>query len=77
MGEDAFNFPYTLSSKPKVIKFIKETDYSNREASAVFHTPDSGIIRIEEKTGDNRKTSLESKNTLERKMSLKKLRSLV
>lgn len=49
MGENAFNFPYTLSSKPKVIKFINKTDYSIRGASAIFHTPDSSIVRMEEK----------------------------
>ncbi|MCA1032999.1 helix-turn-helix domain-containing protein, partial [Bacillus timonensis] len=47
-GDQAFIFPYTIYSpafKLKVIQFIKESGYSNREASAIFHLPDPSMVR--------------------------------
>lgn len=47
-GDLAFNFPYTkysASFKLRVIQFINETDYSIREASAIFHVPDPSMVR--------------------------------
>lgn len=47
-GDLAFNFPYTnysASFKLRVIQFINETDYSIREASAIFHIPDPSMVR--------------------------------
>lgn len=42
-GDQAFNFPYTnypAAFKLRVIQFMNETNYSIREASALFHIPD-------------------------------------
>src|SRR5690625_4269429 len=47
-GDQAFNFPYTNYSKAfklRVIQFINETNYSIREASAIFHIPDPSMVR--------------------------------
>jgi transposase len=47
-GEKAFVFPYTKypsAFKLKVIHFIKEKNYSIREASALFHIPDPCMVR--------------------------------
>lgn len=47
-GDQAFDFPYTNYSaayKLRVIQFINETDYSIREASAIFHIPDPSMVR--------------------------------
>ncbi|WP_226683357.1 IS3 family transposase [Sutcliffiella horikoshii] len=47
-GDQAFVFPYTNYSpafKLRVIQFIKESNYSIREASAIFHIPDSCMVR--------------------------------
>ncbi len=47
-GDKAFNFPYTnysSSFKLKVLKFMNETNYSIREASAIFHIPDPSMVR--------------------------------
>lgn len=47
-GNQAFLFPYTNYTpafKLEVITFIEEKDYSIREASAIFHIPDSSMVR--------------------------------
>lgn len=47
-GNQAFHHPYTKYSpafKLEVVQFIEETDYSIREASAIFHIPDFSIVR--------------------------------
>lgn len=47
-GDHAFNFPYTnytAAFKLRVIQFINDTDYSIREASAIFHIPDPSMVR--------------------------------
>ncbi|WP_417898431.1 IS3 family transposase [Bacillus haimaensis] len=47
-GDQAFSFPYTKYSpafKLRVIQFIKESNYSVREASAIFHIPDPCMVR--------------------------------
>lgn len=47
-GEKAFHFPYTKypqAFKLKVIRFIEETEYSIREASAIFQIPDFSMVR--------------------------------
>ena len=47
-GDNAFNFPYTNypgAFKLRVIQFINDTDYSLREASAIFHIPDPSMVR--------------------------------
>ncbi|WP_095742943.1 IS3 family transposase [Sediminibacillus massiliensis] len=47
-GDTAFLFPYTNYTpafKLKVIQFIEEKNYSIREASALFHIPDSSMVR--------------------------------
>src|SRR5690625_795992 len=47
-GENAFDFPYTnypATFKLRVIQFINNTDYSIREASAIFHIPDPSMVR--------------------------------
>lgn len=47
-GDQAFDFPYTNYSsafKLRVIQFINETNYSIREASAIFHIPDPSMVR--------------------------------
>ncbi|MBM7622470.1 transposase-like protein [Bacillus tianshenii] len=47
-GEQAFSFPYTKYSpafKLRVIQFIKDSNYSVREASAIFHIPDPCMVR--------------------------------
>lgn len=47
-GDQAFDFPYTKyasSLKLRIIQFINETNYSIREASAIFHIPDPSMVR--------------------------------
>jgi transposase-like protein len=47
-GDQAFSFPYTNYTpafKLRVIQFIKESNYSIREASAIFHIPDPCMVR--------------------------------
>lgn len=47
-GHRAFAFPYTnypASFKLQVIEFIQNTNYSIREASAIFHLPDPSMGR--------------------------------
>jgi transposase len=47
-GDQAFSFPYTSYTsafKLRVIQFLNETDYSIREASAIFHIPDPSMVR--------------------------------
>jgi transposase len=47
-GDNAFNFPYTNypgAFKLRVIQFINDTDYSIREASAIFQIPDPSMVR--------------------------------
>lgn len=47
-GDQAFSFPYTNYSpafKLRVIQFTNETNYSIREASAIFHLPDPCMLR--------------------------------
>lgn len=47
-GDQAFAFPYTNyppAFKLRVIEFIIETNYSIREASAIFHIPDPSMVR--------------------------------
>ena len=47
-GDQAFVFPYTKypsAFKLRVIQFIQETNYSIREASAIFHIPDPCMVR--------------------------------
>ena len=47
-GDQAFTFPYTnypSAFKLRVIQFINETNYSIREASAIFHIPDPSMVR--------------------------------
>lgn len=47
-GDQAFAFPYTNYSaafKLEVIQFIERTGYSIREASAMYHIPDSSMVR--------------------------------
>jgi transposase len=47
-GDNAFDFPYTNypgAFKLRVIQFINDTDYSIREASAIFHIPDPSMVR--------------------------------
>lgn len=47
-GDQAFSFPYTkytAAFKLRVIEFINETNYSVREASAIFHLPDPSMVR--------------------------------
>lgn len=54
-GNKAFAFPYTKYSrafKLEVIQFIIENNYSIREASALFHIPDSSMVRRWKKKWD-------------------------
>ncbi|WP_244853067.1 IS3 family transposase [Bacillus sp. J14TS2] len=47
-GDQAFDFPYTnypAAFKLRVIQFMNETNYSIREASALFHIPDPSMVR--------------------------------
>ena len=56
-GDQAFVFPYTnypAAFKLRVIQFINETNYSIREASAIFHIPDPCMVRRwRKKVGDS------------------------
>lgn len=47
-GDQAFVFPYTNyppAFKLEIIQYIERTGYSIREASAIYHIPDSSMVR--------------------------------